>query len=141
MKSVLGIGNALADVLIRLNDDGLLEKFGLAKGSMTLVDKAKMNAVLSHSETLELREVPQKSSGGSLANTIHGLAKLGAQTGYIGKIGNDDYGLFFRSFMEQNSICANLFIGREDTGKSIVLITPDSERPTWELPLNWMPMT
>jgi sugar/nucleoside kinase (ribokinase family) len=128
MKTVLGIGNALVDVLIRLDDDGLLEKFNLDKGSMTLVDKDKMNAVLNHTATLALSEAVRKSSGGSAANSIHGLAQLGAAAGYIGKIGDDDYGAFFRSYMEQNNICATLFKGREDSGKSIVLISRDSER-------------
>jgi sugar/nucleoside kinase (ribokinase family) len=128
MKKVLGIGNALVDVLISLKDDELLNKFNLAKGSMTLVDKETMNAVLSHSSAIELKKAPVKSSGGSVANTIHGLAQMGAPAGYIGKIGDDEYGEFFRSYMEQNNICANLFKGVEDSGKSIVLITPDSER-------------
>ncbi|MCP5050330.1 MAG: adenosine kinase [bacterium] len=128
MKTVLGIGNALVDVLIRLKDDSLLEKFELDKGSMTLVDRGKMNAVLAHTAVVELKEAPQKSSGGSVANTIHGLAQLGAPAGYIGKINDDDYGSFFRSYMEQNNIRATLFNGKEDTGKSIVLISSDSER-------------
>jgi sugar/nucleoside kinase (ribokinase family) len=128
MKKVLGIGNALVDVLISLEEDELLSKFDLARGSMTLVDKAKMNAVLSHTAAIKLKKEPQKSSGGSVANTIHGLAQLGAPSGYIGKIGDDEYGAFFRSYMEQNNISATLFKGAEDSGKSIVLISPDSER-------------
>ncbi len=128
MKSVLGIGNALVDVLISLEEDALLEKFQLQKGSMTLVDKEKMKAVLLHAAPLELKVKHRKSSGGSVANTIHGLALLGGPAGYIGKIGLDEYGDFFRSYMSQCNICATLFPGKEDSGKSIVLISPDSER-------------
>ncbi|UCH96348.1 MAG: adenosine kinase [Candidatus Aminicenantes bacterium] len=126
MKKVLGIGNALADVLIRLEDDTLLSEFGLPKGSMTLVDKKTMNAILEKVTSLNLDM--QKSSGGSVANAIHGLAKLGTPAGYIGKIANDDYGAFFSSYMEQNNICATLFKGSADTGKCISLISKDSER-------------
>ena len=126
MKSVLGIGNALVDALIRIEDDGILAEFDLLKGSMTLVDRQTMNVILEKAASLNLNL--EKSSGGSVANAIHGLAKLGAPTGYIGKIGNDDYGSFFRSYMEQNNICATLFHGNSDTGKCISLISKDSER-------------
>jgi sugar/nucleoside kinase (ribokinase family) len=126
MKSVLGIGNALVDALIRLEDGGILAEFGLLKGSMTLVDRLTMNVILEKIASLNLNL--EKSSGGSVANAIHGLAKLGAPTGYIGKIGNDDYGSFFRSYMEQHNICATLFYGDTDTGKCVSLISEDSER-------------
>jgi sugar/nucleoside kinase (ribokinase family) len=126
MKSVLGIGNALVDALIRIEDDGILAEFGLLKGSMTLVDRQTMNVILEKVASLNLNL--EKSSGGSVANAIHGLAKLGVPTGYIGKIGNDDYGSFFRSYMEQNNICSTLFYGNADTGKCISLISRDSER-------------
>lgn len=128
MKTVLGIGNALVDILIRLDDDSLLQQFNLKKGSMTLVDKEKGNAVLAFAEKRNLSRAMQRSSGGSVANTIHGLSQLGAPAGYIGKIGDDGFGEFFRSYMEQNNICATLYKGKEDSGKSFVLISTDSER-------------
>jgi len=124
MKKVLGIGNALVDVLIRLENDTLLSNFGLKKGSMTLVDKQKAKNILEAAASLD----KQKSSGGSVANSIHGLAQLGAPAGYIGKIGDDEYGSFFRSYMTQNNIHSSLFKGREETGKCISLISKDSER-------------
>ncbi|MCP4146470.1 MAG: adenosine kinase, partial [bacterium] len=124
MKKVLGIGNALVDVLVKLKDETLLSEFGLERGSMTLVDKDTMHHVLEKTDSLER----QKSSGGSVANTIHGLSKLGARAGYIGKIGADDYGDFFASYMKQNDIETLLFSGADETGKSIVLISGDSER-------------
>ncbi|MGE5341556.1 MAG: adenosine kinase [Candidatus Omnitrophota bacterium] len=126
MKRVLGIGNALVDLLINLEDDAFLADFGLEKGSMTLIDRDKMNALLNRSVVLNL--TMSKSSGGSVANTIHGLAQLGSPAGYIGKIGDDDYGDFFRSYMEHLNIQSTLFKGRSDTGKSIILVSPDSER-------------
>jgi sugar/nucleoside kinase (ribokinase family) len=126
MKMVLGIGNALVDILIGLEDDAFLAEVGLEKGSMTLVDRETMNAVLDKAAALKLNM--RKSSGGSAANAIHGMAQLGTPAGYIGKIGDDDYGSFFRSYMEQNNICATLFKGEADTGKSIVMVSKDSER-------------
>ena len=126
MKTVLGIGNALVDELIPLEDDALLQEFDLEKGSMTLVDKEKMNAILERTVSLDVKT--ERSAGGSVANSIHGLSQLGTPSGYIGKIGADDYGAFFRSFMEQNNICATLFTGKEDSGKCISLISKDSER-------------
>lgn len=126
MKNVLGIGNALVDMLISLESDDLLSEFGLAKGSMTLIDREKMLAILE--QTTACRLVTRKSSGGSTANSIHGLAKLGAPAGYIGKIGQDDFGQFFNSYMTQDNICTKVFTGIQDTGKSMVMISPDSER-------------
>jgi sugar/nucleoside kinase (ribokinase family) len=126
MKMVLGIGNALVDILIGLEDDAFLAEFGLERGSMTLVDRQTMNAVLDKAVSLKLDM--RKSSGGSVANAIHGMAQLGTTAGYIGKIGDDDYGSFFRSYMEQNNICATLFKGETGTGKSIVMVSKDSER-------------
>lgn len=126
MKKVLGIGNALVDILVRIEDDSFLSGFGLPKGSMTLVDKQTQKAILREVTSLKLEM--QKSSGGSVANAIHGMAQLGTPSGYIGKIGKDEYGEFFRSYMEQNNICATLFQGKEDSGKCIALVSPDSER-------------
>ncbi len=124
MKTVLGMGNALVDAMIRINDDSLLSRFGLEKGSMTLVDKEKSQVILEATATLD----KQRSSGGSIANSIHGMAKLGTRCGYIGKAGSDDYGSFFRSYMTQNNICTTLFNGTEETGKCIALVSRDSER-------------
>lgn len=124
MKKVLGIGNALVDILVKLDDDKILADFNLEKGSMTLVDNSKANSVLEAAAELE----KSKSSGGSVANTIHGLAMLGAPAGYIGKIGDDSYGSFFSSYMQQKSIDTTLFKGKNESGKSIVLISEDSER-------------
>ncbi|MCU0286776.1 MAG: adenosine kinase [Acidobacteria bacterium] len=126
MKKVLGIGNALVDILIGIENDDFLNHFGLAKGSMTLVNREIMNNILNKAGSSNM--AMQKSSGGSVANAIHGMSQLGAPVGYIGKTGADDYGSFFRSYMEQNNIDATLFHGNEATGKSIIMVSPDSER-------------
>jgi sugar/nucleoside kinase (ribokinase family) len=70
----------------------------------------------------------QIASGGSAANAIHGLARLGVETGFIGKVGNDDFGRFFKTDMEKVGIIPMLLSGHSSTGKAIALISPDSER-------------
>ncbi len=88
MKKVLGMGNALVDIMIRLEDDRLLDTLGLPKGSMQLVDAGRSQAILEKLEHYS----KSFSAGGSAANTIHGLAMLGVPVGYIGVIGEDDLG-------------------------------------------------
>ncbi len=124
MKKILGMGNSLVDILIKLDDDKYLTDLKLDRGSMTLVDKSRMNGILDSTNGLGYR----KSSGGSAANTINGLAILGAGTGFIGKVGDDEFGLFFDSDMKSNKINTTLFKGEEETGKCVVLISKDSER-------------
>jgi len=121
---VLGIGNALVDILVQLKDDSLLEKFGLPKGSMTLVDKDMSNYI--HIETSGYRK--RKASGGSAANTIHGLSHLSTDTAFIGKIGADDLGKFFKKDMKSNGINTILYNSVSDTGRAVAMISPDSER-------------
>ncbi len=118
------MGNALVDIMTRLESDSFLEKFSLLKGSMQLVNKDFSERVLKDAAGFEQK----LSSGGSAANTIHGLANLGVQTGFFGKIGNDKLGDFFRSDMEKNNISTLLSYGQSDTGHAIALVSPDSER-------------
>lgn len=124
MEKVLGIGNALVDVMTRLKDEKLLEEFGLPKGSMQLVSKEFSNRLLAG--TIGLART--QSSGGSAANTIHGLANLGIDTGFVGKIGKDKIGRFFESDLKKNGITPYLFHDLEETGRSIALVSQDSER-------------
>jgi sugar/nucleoside kinase (ribokinase family) len=124
MPRVLGMGNALVDILIRLKNDKLLKEFNLPKGSMQLVDQdfaRKLQEIASN-------KVMVKTSGGSAANTIHGLAELGIKTGFIGKVGNDILGKFFKEDLERAGIEPILFYGKYDTGIAVTLISPDSER-------------
>ncbi|MCE5346143.1 MAG: adenosine kinase [Bacteroidales bacterium] len=124
MKKILGIGNALVDVMTMLNDDSVLGKFGFPKGSMQLVDKTKSESVKS--ETRNLKR--SLASGGSAANTIHGLAMLGVNTGFIGSVGKDDTGEFFEKDMKAAGV--KTFLSRRDsiTGTAVALISPDTER-------------
>jgi len=124
MSSVLGLGNALVDVLARLEDDQLLSNLDFPKGSMQLVDEAIVQKVVS--ATAHLKK--EMASGGSAANTIHGLAVLGVETGFIGKIGDDEFGRFFREDMSRNNITPHLTAGMNKSGRAYALISPDSER-------------
>jgi len=123
-KSVLGIGNALIDVLITITDDTVLQKFGLPKGSMTLVD-----AILSSEIKKETKNSRRSiQTGGSAANTIHGIAKLGGQCGYIGKISDDEFGNFYLEDFKKNQINTHFYFSETGTGHATGLISPDSER-------------
>jgi sugar/nucleoside kinase (ribokinase family) len=107
-----------------INDDSILEKFTLPKGSMQLVDKAKSELVKS--ETVKFNR--SLASGGSAANTIHGLAMLGVKTGFIGSIGKDELGDFFENDMKNAGINTMLSRRNSVTGTAVALISPDSER-------------
>ncbi len=124
MKKILGIGNALVDVMTPITDDKLLEEFSLPKGSMQLVDEKRSNLIKS--ETVNFKRT--FSPGGSAANTIHGLAMLGAGTGFIGSIGKDETGDIFEAEMKRAGV--KTFLSRRDsiTGTAIALITRDKER-------------
>ena len=124
MKKVLGLGNALVDVLIRLDNDQILSELNLPKASMQLVDKERAEKILHYTKALK----KIMSSGGSAANTIHGLAMLGIDTGYIGAVGKDEYGAYFQSDLEDHKIKTFLNYRDTGTGYATAFITPDSER-------------
>ena len=122
MKRVLGMGNALVDILVHLNEDSELGV--LEKGTMTLVSRERMHDVMKDTAAADA----QRTAGGSAANTINGLATLGIPTGFIGKIGDDKIGASFREDMLQRNVRAHLMKGTEETGCCVVLISPDHER-------------
>jgi len=123
-KSIIGIGNALMDIVVKLNDDTILEKNKLPKGSMTLVDSAT-SASLNH-QTEGMEKI--LAAGGSVANTIDGLAHLGAQTSFIGKVGNDELGRIYYEDLKNIGVKPHLFKSFNPTGVAMALVTPDSER-------------
>lgn len=123
-KSILGIGNALIDVLIHISDDTVLQKFGLPKGSMTLVDSRLSEEIKK--ETKNNQRTVQ--TGGSAANTVHGIAKLGGKCGYIGKISDDEFGKFYIDDFRKNNINTHFFYSETGTGHATGLISADSER-------------
>ena len=124
MKRILGIGNALVDIMTLIEGDYILQEFNLPKGSMQLVDLETSRGIKSATAIFPRTY----TSGGSAANTIHGLAMLGADTGFIGSIGRDDTGDFFENDMKKAGV--NTLLIRRDsvTGTAVALITRDTER-------------
>ena len=120
---ILGIGNAIVDVICRVEDQYLLEN-GLTKSTMKLVDEAEFKKLLS---TLKIEETV---SGGSVANSIVGLSQLGNNVGFIGKINSDDLGQKYEEGLIKEKV--QYFYDKKDevspTGTCIILITPDAER-------------
>lgn len=121
---IIGIGNALVDLMTQIDNDNILEELGLPKGSMQLVDSetsAKAISATSH--------FPRTiASGGSAANTIHGLARLGMQTGFIGKTGRDPMGNLFEQDLRNSGIHPMLFNSETTSGVALALVSPDGER-------------
>ena len=97
MKSILGIGNALTDILAILPDDSLLKEYHLPLGSMQHVDMETGDRIWNALKEIGVKYVP----GGSAANTITCTSIFGMPSGYIGKIGDDELGQLFKSTMEQ----------------------------------------
>ena len=124
MKRVIGIGNALTDMLVNLKTDSVLGRFKLAKGSMSLVD-----TVLQTEISKSVAGLPYSLSlGGSAGNTIRAMAQLGCKVGFIGKVGPDTTGDFFIQALENLGIEPLIFRGKERSGKCVSLISPDGER-------------
>jgi sugar/nucleoside kinase (ribokinase family) len=123
-KSIIGIGNALMDVVVKLTDDAILQRDNLPKGSMTLVDAATSASINRQTEGLEKILAP----GGSVANTIDGLAHLGANAAFIGKVGNDGMGTSYRDGLTKIGAKPILFKSANPTGVAMALVSPDSER-------------
>ena len=120
---ILGIGNAIVDVICKV-DDKYLSENGLIKSTMKLVDESEFKKLLS---TLKIENTV---SGGSVANSIVGLSQLGNKVGFIGKINDDDLGQKYEDGLKKENV--NYFYSKKKenlaTGTCLILITPDSER-------------
>ncbi len=124
MKRVIGIGNALTDMLVNLKTDSVLGRFKLPKGSMSLVD-SDLQTEISKS----VAGMPYSLSlGGSAGNTIRAMARLGCSVGFIGKVGGDTTGDFFEKALENLAIEPIIFRGKERSGKCVSLVSADGER-------------
>jgi len=124
MKRVIGIGNALTDMLVNLKSDAVLHRFDLPKGSMNLVDAALQTEI-----SKSVAGLPYSLSlGGSAGNTIRAMARLGCKVGFIGKVGRDKTGDFFVQALENLHVDPVVFRGTERSGKCVSLISPDGER-------------
>ena len=122
-KKILGIGNAIVDVLAKV-DDEFLNKNKLIKGSMKLINEAEFEEL---KKDIKIEKVV---AGGSIANTMAGIAHLKGNSSFIGKINSDNFGEMYRKSLQDINVNFSYLEKDENlsTGASIILITPDSER-------------
>jgi fructokinase len=122
-KKILGIGNAIVDVFAKVDDD-FLSKNNLTKGSMKLIEKQEFDNL---KKTIKIEKI---EAGGSVANTMAGIAFLGGNPSFIGKVNSDEFGKIYKKSLEKVKV--NFLYpekeGNLSTGASIIFITPDSER-------------
>jgi len=120
---VLGIGNAIVDVICKV-EDSFLSKSNLAKSTMKLVGETEFKKLLSN------LKIKQTISGGSVANSIVGLSQLGNKVGFIGKVSEDDLGNKYEEALKKEKVEYFYSKKKEElpTGTCLILITPDSER-------------
>ena len=120
---ILGIGNAIVDVICKIEDEFLL-KNQLTKSTMKLVDKNEFQKLLTN------LKIEETVSGGSVANSIVGLAQLGNKVGFIGKVSDDDLGNKYEKGLKKENVEYFYSKRKENlpTGTCLILITPDSER-------------
>jgi sugar/nucleoside kinase (ribokinase family) len=121
---LLGMGNALVDILAKLNDDNLLNELSLPKGSMNLIDLHTRNLILEKINQVNIK----MTTGGSAGNTSLALRKMGISVGFIGKIGKDREGEFYFKEFEDAGVQSHFIHDDNSTGTATVLITPDGER-------------
>ena len=120
---IIGIGNAIVDVLCKV-DDNFLIKNSLIKSTMKLIDEKEFKKLLS------LLKIEETVSGGSIANSIVGLSQLGNNVGFIGKVSNDNLGQKYEDGLKKEKV-DYLYAKKDEftpTGSCLILITPDSER-------------
>ena len=120
---IIGIGNAIVDVICKVNDDFLKDN-KLTKSTMKLVNESEFKKLLSN------LKIEETVSGGSVANTIVGLSQMGDKVGFIGKVSNDELGGKYEEGLRKENV--EYFYSKKKeilpTGTCLILITPDSER-------------
>jgi fructokinase len=122
-KKILGIGNAIVDVLAKVDDEFLIKR-NFIKGSMKLINKSEFEDL---KKNIKIEKIV---AGGSVANTMAGIAHLKGSPSFIGKINSDNFGEMYRKSLQDINVNFSYLEKNEDlsTGVSIILITPDSER-------------
>ena len=127
MKSILGIGNALTDILAVLPDETLLKTYHLPKGSMQHVDMETGDKIWQALKPLGVKYV----AGGSAANTITCTSIFGMPSSFIGKIGDDELGLLFKSDQEQYGVNSMLLKSEHSSGRSMVFVSGGNAERTF----------
>ena len=120
---IIGIGNAIVDVICKV-DDNFLKVNGLTKSTMKLVDESELQKIISH------LKIEETVSGGSVANSIVGLSQQGNNVGFIGKVSDDDFGDKYEQGLKNEKVNYIYKKKKETvpTGTCLILVTPDSER-------------
>ena len=120
---IIGIGNAIVDVICKVNDD-FLKKNNLAKSNMKLINESEFKKLLGN------LKIEETVSGGSVANSIVGLSQLGNKVGFIGKVSDDNLGQKYEQGLKKEKVEYFYKKKKENipTGTCLILITPDSER-------------
>ena len=124
MDKIIGLGNALVDILVKMEEETLLKELNLPKGSMQLIDEDQLKIVEDKFASLRTR----RSTGGAAGNTIGALAKLGAEPGFIGKVGDDDFGTYFHRTMKRHGVDVHLLTGDLPSGIASTFVSTDGER-------------
>ncbi len=124
MKKILGMGNALTDILLQIENDEVLFSLNMPKGSMQLINDQQSANISEFFQKYEKK----MATGGSASNTINGITKLGAVGGFVGKVGKDEVGNFFTKDSIQNGAITHLFLSETPSGHCTVLVSPDGER-------------
>ncbi len=120
--NTIGLGNALVDVLLRLDSDDVLAEVGIKKGAMDMIGQEQMIAIRKTQERLEKSQAP----GGSVCNTMRAMACLGANTGFIGKIGA--VGEYYEKALQDANVSPYFIKTEGISGSCTVLISKDGER-------------
>jgi fructokinase len=122
-KKILGIGNAIVDVLAKVDEEFLIKR-NFIKGSMKLINKSEFEDL---KKNIKIEKIV---AGGSVANTMSGIAYLKGSPSFIGKINSDSFGEIYKKSLEDINVNFSYLQKNENlsTGASIILITPDSER-------------
>ena len=122
--NTIGLGNALVDVLLRLENDDVLSEIGIQKGAMDMINREQMIAIRTTLAGLPRTQTP----GGSVCNTMRSMSSLGANSGFIGKIGDDSIGGFYEDALEKAGVTSYFIKTDGLTGSCTVMISPDGER-------------
>lgn len=121
-KLIVGIGSVLIDILV-YEDDNFVRTLNAEKGGMTLVEMDFIQQALS-----KVKGKPKIVPGGSACNTIIGVGQLGGMARFVGKRGEDEFGVIFEADLKRNHVEPNLFTSPSSTGRVLSIITPDAQR-------------